>query len=102
MSVKDICKDGGIFKKILVEGEGWQKPKDVDEVFVKYDARLEDGTVVSKADGVEFTVEDGYFCPALSKSVKTMKKGEKALLSVKPQCKSLTHHHTVNTKGTSA
>nr|GME04619.1 Peptidyl-prolyl cis-trans isomerase FKBP65 [Ipomoea batatas] len=85
MSVKDICKDGGIFKKILVEGEGWQKPKDVDEVFVKYDARLEDGTVVSKADGVEFTVEDGYFCPALSKSVKTMKKGEKALLSVKPQ-----------------
>nr|GMD84380.1 peptidyl-prolyl cis-trans isomerase FKBP62-like [Ipomoea batatas] len=66
-------------------GEGWQKPKDVDEVFVKYDARLEDGTVVSKADRVEFTVEDGYFCPALSKSVKTMKKGEKALLTVKPQ-----------------
>lgn len=85
MSVKDICKDGGIFKKILIEGEGWQKPKDVDEVFVKYDARLEDGTVVSKADGVEFTVEDGYFCPALSKAVKTMKKGEKALLTVKPQ-----------------
>ncbi|XP_019175212.1 PREDICTED: peptidyl-prolyl cis-trans isomerase FKBP65-like isoform X2 [Ipomoea nil] len=85
MSVKDICKDGGIFKKIIVEGEGWQKPKDVDEVFVKYDVRLEDGTVVSKADGVEFTVEDGYFCPALSKAVKTMKKGQKALLTVKPQ-----------------
>lgn len=28
---------------------------------VKYDARLEDGRVVSKADGVEFTVEDGIF-----------------------------------------
>ena len=26
---------------------------------VKYEARLEDGTVVSKSDGVEFTVRDG-------------------------------------------
>lgn len=33
ISVKDICKDGGIIKKILTEGEGWQNPKDLDEVF---------------------------------------------------------------------
>ncbi|XP_031478043.1 peptidyl-prolyl cis-trans isomerase FKBP62-like [Nymphaea colorata] len=85
-SVKDICKDGGIFKKILKEGEKWENPKDADEVFVKYEAKLEDGTVVSKSvEGVEFAVKDGYFCPALSKSVKTMKKGEKVLLTVKPQ-----------------
>lgn len=84
-SVKDICKDGGIMKKVLVEGEGWQNPKDLDEVFVKYEARLEDETLVYKSDGVEFTVKDGYFCPALAKAVKTMKKGEKALLTVKPQ-----------------
>lgn len=32
-SVKDISKDGGIFKKILVEGEKWENPKDADEVF---------------------------------------------------------------------
>lgn len=85
ISVKDICKDGGIFKKILTEGEGWQNPKDLDEVIVKYEARLEDGSLVSKSDGVEFTVNDGYFCPALSKAVKTMKKGEKVFLTVKPQ-----------------
>jgi FK506-binding protein 4/5 len=86
---------------------------------VKYEARLEDGTVVSKSEGVEFTVKDGddlshtllymcilvkvlcsicclltngnlvsgYFCPALGKAVKTMKKTEKVLLTVKPQCK---------------
>ncbi|KAI4317410.1 hypothetical protein L6164_025279 [Bauhinia variegata] len=84
-SVKDICKDGGIFKKILTEGEKWDNPKDLDEVFVKYEARLEDGTHISKSDGVEFTVGDGYFCPALAKAVKTMKKGEKVLLTVKPQ-----------------
>eukprot|EP00252_Welwitschia_mirabilis_P017965 TRINITY_DN40097_c0_g1_i1.p1 TRINITY_DN40097_c0_g1~~TRINITY_DN40097_c0_g1_i1.p1 ORF type:complete len:559 (+),score=133.00 TRINITY_DN40097_c0_g1_i1:209-1885(+) len=86
VSVKDICKDGGLFKKILKEGEKWETPKDADEVFVKYEARLEDGTVVSKSEeGVEFYVKDGYFCPALAKAVKTMKKGEKVLLTVKPQ-----------------
>ncbi|KAJ8484099.1 hypothetical protein OPV22_016584 [Ensete ventricosum] len=84
-SVKDICKDGGIFKKILTEGDKWDNPKDRDEVLVRYEARLEDGTVVSKSEGVEFTVRDGYFCPALSKAVKTMKKSEKVLLTVKPQ-----------------
>ncbi|KAL0436699.1 UNVERIFIED_CONTAM: Peptidyl-prolyl cis-trans isomerase FKBP65 [Sesamum radiatum] len=85
VSIKDICKDGGIFKKILKEGEKWENPKDPDEVLVKYEARLEDGTVIAKSDGVEFTVQEGHFCPALSKAVKTMKKGEKVLLTVKPQ-----------------
>ncbi|KAJ1427909.1 Tetratricopeptide-like helical domain superfamily [Sesbania bispinosa] len=84
-SVKDICKDGGLFKKILKEGEKWENPKDPDEVLVKYEACLDDGTLVSKSDGVEFTVKEGHFCPALSKAVKTMKKGEKVILTVKPQ-----------------
>ncbi|CAN6238159.1 unnamed protein product [Urochloa humidicola] len=84
-SIKDICKDGGILKKVLSEGDKWENPRDPDEVFVKYEARLEDGTVVSKSDGVVFTVKDGLFCPAISKAVKTMKKNEKALLTVKPQ-----------------
>ncbi|XP_078175800.1 70 kDa peptidyl-prolyl isomerase-like [Carex rostrata] len=83
-SVRDICKDGGIIKKIITEGEKWENPKDPDEVLVKYEARLENGTVVSKSDGVEFTVKDGYFCPAIAHAVKTMKKSEKVLLTVKP------------------
>lgn len=36
VSVKDICKDGGIIKKIVVEGKKWEKFKDLDEVFGKY------------------------------------------------------------------
>ncbi|PQQ19098.1 peptidyl-prolyl cis-trans isomerase FKBP62 [Prunus yedoensis var. nudiflora] len=83
--VNDISKDGGIIKKILKEGEKWENPKDLDEVIVNFEARLDDGKVVEKSDTVEFTVKDGYFCPALSKAVKTMKKGEKVLLTVKPQ-----------------
>ncbi|VFR02014.1 unnamed protein product [Cuscuta campestris] len=85
VSVKDICKDGGIFKKIIAEGEKWENPKDLDEVLVNFEARLEDGTLVAKSDGVEFTVQEGHFCPALSRAVKTMKKGEKVQLTVKPQ-----------------
>ncbi|XP_045794624.1 peptidyl-prolyl cis-trans isomerase FKBP62-like [Trifolium pratense] len=84
-SVKDICKDGGIFKRILTEGEKWENPKDPDEVLVNYEVRLEDGKVVAKSDGVEFTVSEGHYCPALSKAVKSMKKGEKVILLVKPQ-----------------
>ncbi|KAL8259995.1 hypothetical protein R6Q59_027948 [Mikania micrantha] len=83
--VKDIYKDGGILKTILNEGENWQTPKDPDEVLVKYEAKLDDGSLVSKSEEVEFIVKDGCFCPALPIAVKTMKKGEKALLNVKPQ-----------------
>lgn len=31
---------------------------------VKYEARLEDGAVVSKSDGVEFAVKDGLYLEA--------------------------------------
>lgn len=85
-SVRDICKDGGLLKKTVRDGERWAYPKDADEVLVKYEARLEDGAVVSRSsEGVEFYVKDGYLCPAFSAAVKTMRKGEKATLTVKPQ-----------------
>lgn len=35
-SVKDICKDGGVFKKIIKEGEKWENPKDLDDVLGMY------------------------------------------------------------------
>ncbi|KAK8942613.1 Peptidyl-prolyl cis-trans isomerase FKBP62 [Platanthera zijinensis] len=45
---KDICKDGGIFKKIF-EGEKWENPKDHDEVL---DAFGEKGRPASRGEGV--------------------------------------------------
>lgn len=42
-------------------------------IAVKYEARLEDGTVVSKSDGVEFTVEDGIFCILLAMLFRCMR-----------------------------
>jgi len=36
ISVDDICKDGGLFKKILKKGGKWENPKDLDEVLGKH------------------------------------------------------------------
>ncbi|KAJ6408419.1 hypothetical protein OIU84_011684 [Salix udensis] len=84
ISIRDLTGDGGILKKMIMEGEGWATPRDGDEVLVKYEARLETGMLVSKSEeGVEFHIGDGYLCPALSRGVKTMRKGEKAELAVK-------------------
>lgn len=40
---------------------------------VTYEARLEDGTLISKSDGVEFTVEKGRFSLPLEPCVKSLK-----------------------------
>ncbi|XP_060177594.1 70 kDa peptidyl-prolyl isomerase-like [Lycium barbarum] len=84
-SVRDITGDGGILKKIIKEGEGWATPRDVDEVLVKYVASSANGKTLSKSDdGVEFSLLEGYLYPAMTKSLKTMRKGEIAELTVKP------------------
>ncbi|GAY43645.1 hypothetical protein CUMW_076070 [Citrus unshiu] len=89
-TIRDITGDGGILKKIIKEGEGWATPRDNDEVLVKYEARLQNGALVSESnEGVEFRVFDGHLCPAISKAVKTMRRGEKAELAVKFSCKSV-------------
>ncbi|KAL5988266.1 hypothetical protein ACLOJK_036029 [Asimina triloba] len=77
--VVDVCKDGGIVKKILSQGERDDLPSELDEVKVRYEAKLEDGTIIAKTPegGVEFYVQDGHFCRGLPKAVKTMRRGEK-------------------------
>ncbi|CAN4109016.1 unnamed protein product [Withania somnifera] len=84
-SIRDISGDGGILKKIIKEGEGWATPRELDEVLVKYVASSAEGKILSKSDdGVEFSLLEGYLYPPMKKSVKTMRKGEIAELTVKP------------------
>ncbi|KAH9690004.1 peptidylprolyl isomerase [Citrus sinensis] len=87
ITVVDLSKDGGIVKKILEKGERDASPGDLDEVLVKYQVMLGDGTMVAKTpeEGVEFYLKDGHFCPVLSKAILTMKKGEKVKLVIQPQ-----------------
>eukprot|EP00958_Prasinococcus_capsulatus_P003881 scaffold356_cov363-Prasinococcus_capsulatus_cf.AAC.3 len=86
-SVKDISGDGGIIKKVLAEGSGWEKPREKDEVQVVFTAKKADGTVFEESgdDGALFVVGEGFFCPALAKVVTTMQKGERVTCEVKPR-----------------
>ncbi|KAJ6730164.1 PEPTIDYL-PROLYL CIS-TRANS ISOMERASE [Salix viminalis] len=87
IKVVDVSKDGGIIKKIVEKGEKHERPGDLDEVLVKYQVALSDGTIVAKTpeEGIEFYVKDGHLCAALPKATMTMKRGEKVKLVVQPQ-----------------
>ncbi|XP_045825158.1 peptidyl-prolyl cis-trans isomerase FKBP62-like isoform X1 [Trifolium pratense] len=87
ITVVDVCKDGGIIKKIMEKGKGNDRPGDLDEVLVKYQVSLVDGTVVAETPegGVEFYLKDGHFLLKLPKVIMTMTRGEKAELIVQPQ-----------------
>ncbi|KAK1432327.1 hypothetical protein QVD17_09222 [Tagetes erecta] len=85
--VVDVCKDGGIVKRVVKKGEQTGQPSDLDEVKVRYVVMLLDGVTVAESpkEGVEFYLKDGHFCPALPKAIKTMTKEEKVDLIVQPQ-----------------
>lgn len=87
IKVVDVSKDGGIIKKIVEKGDKHDRPGDLDEVLVKYQVALADGTIVAKTleEGIEFYVKDGHLCPALPTATMTMKRGEKVKLVVQPQ-----------------
>ncbi|KAF2309622.1 hypothetical protein GH714_004324 [Hevea brasiliensis] len=87
ITVVNVSKDRGIIKKIIERGEKIERPSDLDEVLVKYEVALANGTVVAKTpeEGFEFHVKDGHLCPAFPKAIITMKRGEKVKLIVQPQ-----------------
>ncbi|WJX15989.1 peptidylprolyl isomerase [Trifolium repens] len=87
ITVVDVCKDGGIIKKITEKEKGNDRPGDLDEVLVKYQVSLVDGTVVGETPegGVEFYLKDGHLLPRLPKVIMTMTREEKAELIVQPQ-----------------
>ncbi|KAF3442184.1 hypothetical protein FNV43_RR16100 [Rhamnella rubrinervis] len=82
-TIRDLTGDAGILKKITRHGLGWATPRDADQVLIKYEARLENGILISKSEGAEFLIGDGNICPAITIAVKTMRRGEEAELAVK-------------------
>eukprot|EP01023_Acetabularia_acetabulum_P021319 TRINITY_DN2116_c1_g1_i6.p1 TRINITY_DN2116_c1_g1~~TRINITY_DN2116_c1_g1_i6.p1 ORF type:complete len:607 (-),score=149.62 TRINITY_DN2116_c1_g1_i6:671-2416(-) len=87
--VNDISKerDNSLIKTTLTEGTGWEKPAERDEILVHYAAYIKGAQEPfdqTPEEGTEFTLQDGLFCRAIGESVKTMKKGERAKLEVKP------------------
>ncbi|KAF0918205.1 hypothetical protein E2562_023139 [Oryza meyeriana var. granulata] len=85
VTITDILDDEGILKKTIKHGMGNDKPRDLDEVLVNFNACLEDGVSVSMSEGVEFNLAEGFFCPAFARAVETMTEGEEAVLIVRPE-----------------
>ncbi|GAY48013.1 hypothetical protein CUMW_108720 [Citrus unshiu] len=77
ITVVDLSKDGGIVKKILEKGERDASPGDLDEVLVKYQVMLGDGTMVAKTpeEGVEFYLKDVSYIARLEDGTVFEKKG---------------------------
>lgn len=77
-------QDGGLLKKVLVEGEGEETPPHGSEIFVHYTGTLEDGSKFdsSRDRGKEFVTDIGVgrVIKGWDIGMMTMKKGEKAIL----------------------
>eukprot|EP00884_Botryococcus_braunii_P020782 jgi/Botrbrau1/7388/Bobra.0316s0031.2 len=82
-----ITPDGGVLKKILVLGTGYNYPEDGDDVEVHYVGTLEDGTQFDssreRGSPFNFSLGQGNVIKGWDLGVKTMKKGEKSLLTCK-------------------
>jgi len=84
----DVCGDGGVMKEILKEGDGWETPKKGTEVDVHYVGTLLDGTEFDssrkRGETFNFKVGSGVI-KGWSEVIKTMKKGEIAKVTLKPE-----------------
>jgi FK506-binding protein 4/5 len=81
--------DGGIMKKILKEGEGYDKPREDWKVKANLIGRVmhEDGnsSIFEEKNNFEFEVGAEEVVVGLDQAVQKFRKGEKALLTIKPQ-----------------
>lgn len=84
-SVSDINGDGSVIKKRLTEGSGWEKPKDMDEVTLRYTLCGADGAEVAASgdEGVEFALSEGHLVAGLASAAANMQVGEKARVTLR-------------------
>lgn len=89
-----------MIKTILAEGQGWQTPKDADEVVVTFTARVKpaaggagDKSSAAEAPVVSCSPEGGatFFigdapCKGLAVALRSMKLHQKAMLLLSPDC----------------
>lgn len=85
----DLTGDGGVIKEILVKGDGWQRPENGDDVQMHYKGTLQDGTMFDSSyerdAPFSFKLGDGKVIKGWDIVGKTMAKGEKARVTLKPE-----------------
>ncbi|XP_015168614.1 peptidyl-prolyl cis-trans isomerase FKBP62-like isoform X2 [Solanum tuberosum] len=87
--VINVTGDLGVLKKILKEGEGTLTADEGAAVTIRYTAKLVDGTLLEKRgfdgeDALKFITDEEQVVAGLDQAVTTMKKGEHAIVTVKP------------------
>lgn len=82
---RKLTADGGVVKKLLRAGDGWESPEKGDKVQVHYTGTLLDGTKfdssVDRGEPFEFELGVGQVIKGWDVGVASMKRGEKALLT---------------------
>lgn len=80
VSKGDLFKDGGVVTEQLVEGAGWKKPKDGDEVVCSVKATSADGSdTFDERTSFEYVLGSGVLgsmSKAVDEALRSMKKGE--------------------------
>lgn len=87
--VINLTQDGGVTKKILVQGQGTDKPPKGSEVNVHYVGTLVDGTKFDSSrdrdDPFSFKLGQGQVIKGWDIGVATMLLNEKCILTIKPE-----------------
>lgn len=85
----DLSGDGGVLKQVLREGTSEDSPTTGCKVSVHYTGTLTDGTKfdssVDRDEPFEFDLDKGMVVKAFDIGIGSMKKGEKAVLTCKPE-----------------
>lgn len=94
--IEDILSDGTLVKKVLSEGEGWERPSDGANaiVAIKYFLPSKDSTLLVPppagdalhvVEAQEFQVGAGIVIDGIDRCVQSMKLKESAMVSIDPQ-----------------
>ncbi|KAL0737856.1 hypothetical protein Bca4012_014066 [Brassica carinata] len=89
-TVVEVTDDKKVIKKILKDGEGYERPNEGAVVKLKLIGKLQDGTVFLKKghgedeEPFEFKTDEEQVIEGLEKAVMGMKKGEVALITISP------------------
>lgn len=94
--IEDIHGDGTLVKKVLLEGEGWERPTEGADtvVTIKYYKPVEDSAAsvpdvkedpIYVVKNLEMKVGDGVTVDGIDRVVQSMKLNEKGLVSIDPK-----------------
>lgn len=84
--VEDLTNDGGVLKRIIKEGEGFEKPADGSEVTVRYLGTLHDNNKeFDKNDTFKFTVGKGQVIKGWDVALRSMRLNEICKVTLKPE-----------------